>query len=86
MGPIKKPFSLTEALFCAILTLENKNKKEKRSTLHWGYSENKGLWPYFVYSNFITTISGRLPVRIGGPQVPTPLEVYWEKSPSVCRP
>jgi len=27
------------------------------------------------YSNFITTISGMLPTRIGGPQVPMPLEV-----------
>jgi len=34
------------------------------------------------YSKVIATISGRLPVRNGGPQVPAPTEVYSVKSPS----
>jgi hypothetical protein len=31
--------------------------------------------PYLVLLSLITTISGELPVRMGGPQVPTPLVV-----------
>jgi uncharacterized protein (TIGR00369 family) len=35
----------------------------------------KGASPEAAHSNSIKTISGLVPTRIGGPQVPTPLDV-----------
>jgi hypothetical protein len=38
------------------------------------------------YVNWISTISGLVPMRSGGPQVPAPLEVYTWRLPRRSRP
>lgn len=38
-------------------------------------SNSSFLFPFCIYINVITTTSQSVPTRIGGPQVPTPLEV-----------
>lgn len=65
--PLRRPLA-SEPRLCAAQT-SGLNYRGKLLILRWiALHVNH-------YSNLITTISGRLPVRMGGPQVPTPVEV-----------
>jgi len=41
----------------------------------WGTGGDSRVFSWFDYINLINTISGFVSIRMGGPQVPAPLEV-----------